>query len=203
MAITALALVSAFVEIVGTDLRLEIVEPLVLVGMFFGGTLPFLFTSLTLTAVGDAASEMVEEIRRQFREIPGILTGTGTPDHARCIAIATDAALKRMPLPALIALAAPLGVGFGFGAQALAGMLVGALLSGVLLALLLANAGAAWDNAKKYVEHGHLGGKGSPVHHACVVGDTVGDPFKDTSGPSLNILIKVLAITSLVIAPFL
>ncbi|MFT5323852.1 MAG: K(+)-stimulated pyrophosphate-energized sodium pump [Planctomycetaceae bacterium] len=202
-ALTALALVSAFVEIVGTDLRLEIVEPLVLVGMFFGGTLPFLFTSLTLTAVGDAASEMVEEIRRQFREIPGLLTGTGTPDHARCIAIATDAALKRMPLPALIALAAPLGVGFGFGAQALAGMLVGALLSGVLLALLLANAGAAWDNAKKYVEHGHLGGKGSPVHHACVVGDTVGDPFKDTSGPSLNILIKVLAITSLVIAPFL
>ena len=201
--LTALSLVSAFVEIVGTDLRLEIVEPLVLVGMFFGGTLPFLFTSLTLTAVGDAASEMVEEIRRQFREIPGILTGTGAPDHDRCIAIATDAALKRMPLPALIALAAPLGVGFGFGAQTLAGMLVGALLSGVLLALLLANAGAAWDNAKKYVEHGHLGGKGSPVHHACVVGDTVGDPFKDTSGPSLNILIKVLAITSLVIAPFL
>lgn len=202
-ALTALAVVSAFVEIVGTDLCLEIIEPLVLVGMLLGGMLPFLFSSLTLTAVGDAASEMVEEIRRQFREIPGLLTGTGTPDHARCIAIATDAALKRMPLPVLIALAAPLGVGFGLGAQALAGMLVGALLSGVLLALLLANAGAAWDNAKKYVEQGHLGGKGSPVHHACVVGDTVGDPFKDTSGPSLNILIKVLAMTSLVIAPFL
>jgi len=202
-ALTSLAVISAFVEVVGTDLRLEIIEPLVLVGMFLGGMLPFLFSSLTLTAVGDAASEMVEEIRRQFREIPGLLTGTGTPDHARCIAIATDAALKRMPLPALIALAAPLAIGFGLGAQALVGMLVGALLSGVLLALLLANAGAAWDNAKKYVEHGHLGGKGSPVHHACVVGDTVGDPFKDTSGPSLNILIKVLAITSLVIAPLL
>lgn len=202
-ALTALAVISAFVEVAGRDTQLEIVDPLVLAGMFLGGMLPFLFSSLTLTAVGEAASEMVEEIRRQFREIPGLLEGTGTPDHERCIRIATDAALKRMPLPAVIALAAPLLVGFGFGASALAGMLVGALVTGVLLALLLANAGAAWDNAKKYVEHGHLGGKGSPVHHACVVGDTVGDPFKDTSGPSLNILIKVLSITSLVIAPWL
>lgn len=202
-ALTALAVISAFVEVAGRDTRLEIVDPLVLAGMFLGGMLPFLFSSLTLTAVGEAASEMVEEIRRQFREIPGLLEGTGTPDHGRCIRIATDAALKRMPLPAVIALAAPLLVGFGFGASALAGMLVGALVTGVLLALLLANAGAAWDNAKKYVEHGHLGGKGSPIHHACVVGDTVGDPFKDTSGPSLNILIKVLSITSLVIAPWI
>lgn len=202
-ALTALAVISAFVEVVGKDTRLEVVEPLVLAGMFVGGMLPFLFSSLTLTAVGDAASEMVEEIRRQFREIHGLLEGTGSPDHARCIGIATDAALKRMPLPAVIALAAPLIVGFGFGASALAGMLVGALVTGVLLALLLANAGAAWDNAKKYVEHGHLGGKGSSAHRACVVGDTVGDPFKDTSGPSLNILIKVLSITSLVIAPWI
>lgn len=202
-ALTALAVISAFIEVAGRDTRLEIVDPLVLAGMFLGGMLPFLFSSLTLTAVGEAASEMVEEIRRQFREIPGLLEGTGTPDHGRCIRIATDAALKRMPLPAVIALAAPLLVGFGFGASALAGMLVGALVTGVLLALLLANAGAAWDNAKKYVEHGHLGGKGSPIHHACVVGDTVGDPFKDTSGPSLNILIKVLSITSLVIAPWI
>lgn len=202
-ALTALAVISAFVEVVGKDTRLEVVDPPVLAGMFLGGMLPFLFSSLTLTAVGDAASEMVEEIRRQFRETPGLLEGTGSPDHARCIGIATDAALKRMPLPAVIALTAPLIVGFGFGASALAGMLVGALVTGVLLALLLANAGAAWDNAKKYVEHGHLGGKGSSVHHACVVGDTVGDPFKDTSGPSLNILIKVLSITSLVIAPWI
>lgn len=202
-ALTALAVISAFVEVVGKDTSLEVVEPSVLAGMFLGGMLPFLFSSLTLTAVGDAASEMVEEIRRQFREIPGLLEGSGSPDHARCIGIATDAALKRMPLPAVIALAAPLIVGFGFGPSALAGMLVGALVTGVLLALLLANAGAAWDNAKKYVEHGHFGGKGSSVHHACVVGDTVGDPFKDTSGPSLNILIKVLSITSLVIAPWI
>lgn len=202
-ALTALAVINAFVEVAGIDTRLEVVEPIVLAGIFLGGMLPFLFSSLTLTAVGDAASEMVEEIRRQFREIPGLLEGTESPDHERCIDIAAGAALKRMPLPAVIALAAPLVVGFGFGASALAGMLVGALVSGVLLALLLANAGAAWDNAKKYVEHGHLGGKGSPVHHACIVGDTVGDPFKDTSGPSLNILIKVLAITSLVIAPWI
>lgn len=202
-ALTALAAVSAYVEVVKADLALLLTEPVVLVGIFIGGVLPFLFSSLTLTAVGEAASEMVEEIRRQFREIPGLLSGDAKPDHARCVGIATNAALKRMRLPALIALVAPIIVGFGFGAQALAGMLVGASLTGVLLGLLLANTGAAWDNAKKYVEQGNLGGKGSAIHHACVVGDTVGDPFKDTSGPSLNILIKVLAITSLVIAPYL
>lgn len=202
-ALTSLAVISAFVEVAGQQTRLEIVDPLLLTGMFFGGMLPFLFSSLTMTAVGEAASEMVEEIRRQFRDIPGLLEGTGSPDHGSCVRIATDAALKRMPLPAFIALAAPLLVGSGLGASALAGMLVGSLVTGVLLALLLANSGAAWDNAKKYVEQGHLGGKGSPIHHACVVGDTVGDPFKDTSGPSLNILIKVLSMTSLVIAPWL
>lgn len=202
-ALTALAVVSAFVQVVGEDVSLQITDPLVLVGMLIGGTLPFIFCALTLTAVGDAAMEMVEEIRRQFREIPGLLQGNAQPDNDRCVTIATNAALKRMPLPALIALAAPPVVGFGLGASALGGLLIGASITGVLLALLLSNAGAAWDNAKKYVEQGNLGGKGSSVHHACVVGDTVGDPFKDTSGPSLNILIKVLAITSLLIAPYL
>jgi K(+)-stimulated pyrophosphate-energized sodium pump len=175
----------------------------VLAGMFIGGMLPFLFSALTLKAVGDAANEMVEEIRRQFREIPGLMEGTAKPDHARCIKIAGGAALRRTPLPAIIALATPPTIGFLVGPEALGGLLVGAMLTGVLLAILLSNSGGAWDNAKKYVEQGNYGGKASDVHHACVIGDTVGDPFKDTSGPSLNILIKVLAITSLVIAPFL
>jgi K(+)-stimulated pyrophosphate-energized sodium pump len=156
-----------------------------------------------MTAVGDAAFDMIKEIRRQFREIPGLLEGTAKPDNARCIDIATQAALKRMVLPGVIAVTAPVVVGFGIGPQALGGMLGGALLGGVLLAITMSNAGGAWDNAKKYVEKGNLGGKGSDVHKACVVGDTVGDPFKDTSGPSMNILINVLAIVSLVIAPLL
>ena len=157
----------------------------------------------SMTAVGDAAFEMIKEIRRQFREIPGLLEGTGKPDNARCIDIATTAALKKMVLPGVLAVAAPPVVGFTLGAEALGGMLGGALLAGVLMALMMANAGGAWDNAKKFVEKGNLGGKGSDVHKACVVGDTVGDPFKDTSGPSMNILINVLAIVSLVIAPLL
>jgi K(+)-stimulated pyrophosphate-energized sodium pump len=156
-----------------------------------------------MTAVGQAAFTMINEIRRQFREIPGLLEGTAKPDTARCVDIATTAALQKMILPALIAIGAPPLVGFTLGAEALGGMLGGALPAGVLLALMMANSGGAWDNAKKYVEKGHHGGKGSETHAATVVGDTVGDPFKDTSGPSMNILINVMAIVSLTIAPLL
>ena len=156
-----------------------------------------------MTAVGDAAFEMIQEIRRQFREIPGLMEGEADPDSARCVDIATTAALKKMILPGIIAVGAPMVVGFVLGAEALGGMLGGALLACVLLALMMANAGGAWDNAKKHVEKGNFGGKGSDVHKAAVVGDTVGDPFKDTSGPSMNILINVMAIVSLVIAPLL
>jgi K(+)-stimulated pyrophosphate-energized sodium pump len=176
---------------------------MVLIGLFIGGLLPYLFSALTMTAVGQAASEMVEEIRRQFRDIPGLRTGQAEPDNTRCMTIATNAALRRMIGPGLLAVVIPPVVGFSLGAYALGGLIGGALLSGVLLALMMANAGGAWDNAKKYVEKGNLGGKGSPTHNACIVGDTVGDPFKDTSGPSLNILIKLMAIVSLVLAPYL
>ena len=205
-ALTSLALISAYAHVISlrtVDFQLVVTDPIVLIGMFIGSLLPFLFSALTMTAVGEAASEMILEIRRQFDEITGLLEGKAKPDYAKCTAIATNAALKRMLLPVLIAVLTPLFVGFVLGPYALGGMLVGALLSGVSLALMMANAGGAWDNAKKYVERGNLGGKGSPVHDACVVGDTVGDPFKDTSGPSLNILIKVLAISSLVMAPYL
>ena len=156
-----------------------------------------------MTAVGDAAMEMIEEIRRQFREIKGLMEGEADPDHTKCVDIATQAALKKMIGPGAIAIAMPFVVGFGLGAESLGGMLAGALLGCVLMALMMANAGGAWDNAKKYVEKGNFGGKGSEVHAAAVVGDTVGDPFKDTSGPSMNILINVMAIVSLVIAPLL
>ncbi|HEC20153.1 MAG TPA: sodium-translocating pyrophosphatase [Gammaproteobacteria bacterium] len=205
-ALAALAIIAAFVEVVSShvaDFNLQLNNPHVLAGMFIGGIFPLLVSSLTMTAVGDAAFEMIHEIRRQFREIPGIMEGTGKPDTARCVDIATTAALKKMVLPGVLAVAAPPVVGFGLGAEALGGMLGGALVAGVLMALMMANAGGAWDNAKKYVEKGNLGGKGSEVHKACVVGDTVGDPFKDTSGPAMNILINVLAIVSLVIAPLL
>lgn len=205
-ALAALAIIAAFVETLHStkpDFALELSDPMVLVGMFIGGTLPFLIASITMTAVGDAAMEMIEEIRRQFREIKGLMEGEADPDHAKCIDIATKAALKKMILPGVIAIAMPAVVGFGLGAESLGGMLAGALLGCVLLALMMANAGGAWDNAKKYVEKGNLGGKGSDVHAAAVVGDTVGDPFKDTSGPAMNILINVMAIVSLVIAPLL
>jgi len=205
-ALAALAIVSAFIATVRLqipDFELQVSDPLVLVGLFVGGLLPFLFSALTMTAVGDAAAEIVEEIRRQFRTIPGLLEGTASPDNLRCTEIASRSALKRMIVPGLMAAAAPLIVGFVLGPRALGGLLGGSILTGVLLALLMANAGAAWDNAKKYIEKGHLGGKGSPAHNASIVGDTVGDPFKDTSGPSLNILIKVMAILSLLIAPWL
>ena len=206
VALAALAIITAFVETIGArlpDFQLLLTNPDVLIGMFIGGLLPFLIASITMTAVGDAAFEMIKEIRRQFREIPGLLEGTGKPDTARCVDIATSAALKKMVIPGVIAVAAPPVIGFGIGPEALGGLLGGALVSCVLLALTMANAGGAWDNAKKWIEKGNLGGKGSEAHKAAVVGDTVGDPFKDTSGPSMNILINVMAIVSLVIAPLL
>ena len=205
-ALAALAIIAAFVETMHyrhEDFALELSNPQVLVGIFIGGVLPFLIASITMTAVGDAAMEMIDEIRRQFREIPGLMEGNADPDSAKCVDIATKAALKKMIIPGAIAIAMPFLVGFGLGGESLGGMLAGALLGCVLLALMMANAGGAWDNAKKYVEKGNLGGKGSEVHAAAVVGDTVGDPFKDTSGPSMNILINVMAIVSLVIAPLL
>ncbi|MEK9585528.1 MAG: sodium-translocating pyrophosphatase [Halieaceae bacterium] len=205
-ALAALAIIAAFVETVtinNPDFDLQLSDPQVLIGMFIGGTIPFLIASITMTAVGEAAFDMINEIRRQFREIPGLLEGNAEPDTARCVDIATTAALKRMVVPGAIAVLAPVVVGFGLGATSLGGMLAGGLLGCVLMALMMANAGGAWDNAKKYIEKGNLGGKGSDTHAAAVVGDTVGDPFKDTSGPSMNILINVMAIVSLVIAPLL
>jgi len=205
-ALAALTIIAAFIETMHAsiaDFELSLGDPMVLMGLLIGGAIPFAIASITMTAVGDAAFDMITEIRRQFREIPGLLEGTAKPDTARCVDIATTAALKRMILPGVIAVAAPVVVGFGISPQALGGMLGGALLGCVLLALTMANAGGAWDNAKKYVEKGNLGGKGSEVHAATVVGDTVGDPFKDTSGPAMNILINVMAIVSLVIAPLL
>ena len=209
-ALAALAIITAYTETVsanyaamGMNFILELNSADVLIGLFIGGTIPFLIASLTMTAVGDAAFEMIEEVRRQFKEIKGLLEGKAEPDTARCVDIATTAALKKMILPGVIAVAAPVVVGFLIGPEALGGMLGGALLGCVLMALMMANAGGAWDNAKKYVEKGNLGGKGTDVHAATVVGDTVGDPFKDTSGPAMNILINVMAIVSLVIAPLL
>ena len=205
-ALAALAIISAYSEVVSLknpEFSLALTQPVVLVGMFIGACIPFLIASITMTAVGDAAFEMINEIRRQFREITGLMEGTADPDSERCVEIATEAALKKMMLPGVIAVSMPVIIGLGLGAEALGGMLAGGLLCCVSLALMMANAGGAWDNAKKYVEKGHLGGKGSDTHAAVVVGDTVGDPFKDTSGPSMNILINVMAIVSLVIAPLL
>ena len=205
-ALAALAIIAAYVETVTANIpgfTLSLNNPHVLIGLFIGGVLPFTIGAMTMTAVGDAAFEMIHEIRRQFREIDGLLEGTAEPDTARCVDIATTAALKKMIPPGVLAISAPWVIGFGIGPEALGGMLAGALLGCVLLALMMANAGGAWDNAKKYIEKGNLGGKGSEVHAAAVVGDTVGDPFKDTSGPSMNILINVMAIVSLVIAPLL
>jgi len=205
-ALAALAIIAAYVETISLHMphfTLHIGDPDVLIGLFIGGLIPFLIASITMTAVGDAAMDMIQEIRRQFREIPGLLEGKAEPDTEKCVDIATSAALRRMLLPGTIAVLVPPVVGFGLGPAALGGTLGGGLLGCVLLALTMANAGGAWDNAKKYVEKGNLGGKGSAVHAAAVVGDTVGDPFKDTSGPSMNILINVMAIVSLVIAPLL
>ncbi len=205
-ALAALAIISAFQETMlhhDPSFSLALNSPIVLMGLFIGGIIPYLIAALTMTAVGDAAMEMITEIRRQFKEISGLLEGKAEPDSDRCVDIATTAALKKMILPGVIAVSAPPLVGFLLSAEALGGMLAGALLTAVLLALKMANAGGAWDNAKKHVEKGHHGGKGSDTHTATVVGDTVGDPYKDTSGPSMNILINVMAIVSLVIAPLL
>ena len=205
-ALAALALISAYIEKISMsnpDFVLAINDPLVLSGMFLGGIFPFLVSSMTMTAVGDAAFDMIKEIRRQFKEIPGLLEGKAKPDTAKCVDIATQAALRKMILPGSLAVLAPVVVGFILGPKALGGMLGGALICCVMMALMMSNAGGAWDNAKKYVEKGNFGGKGSDVHKAAVVGDTVGDPLKDTSGPSMNILINVMAIVSLVIAPLL
>jgi K(+)-stimulated pyrophosphate-energized sodium pump len=204
--LAALAIIAAFIQVISSQVpgfSLDIGNPKVLMGMFLGGIFPFVVSAMTMRAVGDAAFDMIKEIRRQFKDIPGLMEGTAEPDSKKCVDIATKAALKRMMGPGALAVVAPVVVGFGLGAAALGGMLGGALISCVLLALTMANAGGAWDNAKKYVEKGNLGGKGSDVHKAAVVGDTVGDPFKDTSGPAMNILINVMAIVSLVIAPLL
>ena len=182
-------------------------DPQVVIGLLIGGALPFVVAAMTMTSVGKAAGEMVEEIRRQFREIPGLLEGKEgvKPDSQKCVDISTKAALKEMVAPGVVAVAAPVVVGYLLGASALGGMLAGSLVTGVLLALFMANAGGAWDNAKKAIEQGHIEGaaKGDDAHNAAVVGDTIGDPFKDTSGPSLNILIKLMSIVSVVIAGML
>lgn len=199
-ALTALALFAAYAEVTQLS-AISLLNPIVIVGLFIGAMLPFLFSALTMKSVGKAAFEMIEEVRRQFKEDKGIMEGTTKPDYARCVDISTTAALKEMVAPGLIAIVAPLAVGLLLGTEALGGMLGGSLSSGVLLAIMMANAGGAWDNAKKYIEGGVHGGKGSVAHMAAVVGDTVGDPFKDTSGPSINILIKLMTIVSLVFAP--
>ena len=197
---TALALFASYASVTQLEL-ISLLDPIVIIGLFIGAMLPFLFSAMTMNSVGKAANQMIEEVRRQFRSDKGIMEGTSKPDYANCVDISTKAALKEMIMPGIMAILAPLAVGIVLGTQALGGMLAGSLSSGVLLAIMMANAGGAWDNAKKYIEEGHYGGKGSDPHKAAVVGDTVGDPFKDTSGPSINILIKLMTIVSLVFAP--
>ena len=201
-ALTALALFLGYTQAVGLK-AIDIMNPMVVVGLFIGGVLPFLFSALTMSAVGNAAFEMVEEVRRQFKKIKGLMQGKAKPDYERCIHISTEAALKQMILPSLLAILVPIATGIVLGAEALGGLLAGAIVTGFLMAVMMANAGGAWDNAKKYIEAGHFGGKGSDAHKAAVVGDTVGDPQKDTSGPALNILIKLMSIVSLVFAPLI
>lgn len=198
-ALTALALFVSYAAAVNLKM-IDILDPKVMVGLFIGGMLPFLFSALTMEAVGKAANQMIDEVRRQFKTIPGIMEGTGKPEYAKCVDISTTAALKEMVIPGILAVAVPIAMGL-YDKGALGGLLAGALVTGVLLAIMMANAGGAWDNAKKYVESGEHGGKGSDAHIATVVGDTVGDPFKDTAGPSMNILIKLMTIVSLVFAP--
>jgi K(+)-stimulated pyrophosphate-energized sodium pump len=205
-ALTALALIAAYREQVllhGKEMTLSLMNPNVLVGLFIGGMLPFLFCSMTMRAVGRAAGKIVLEVRRQFKEIAGLMEGRAKPDYTRCVTIATAAAQKEMVIPSLMAIVVPIGVGILVGIEAEAGLLTGALVSGFVLAVMMANSGGAWDNAKKYIEEGHHGGKGSGAHKASVVGDTVGDPFKDTAGPSLNILIKLMSMVSIVFASFI
>ncbi len=201
-ALTALALFVSYAEAVKLfDTGINILDYKVIVGLFIGGMLPFFFSSLTMDSVSKAAYKMIEEVRRQFRTIPGILEGTGKPDYTSCVAISTQAALHEMLVPGILSVIAPMVVGILLGTAALGGLLAGALVTGVLMALFMSNAGGAWDNAKKYIEDGNHGGKGSEAHRAAVVGDTVGDPFKDTSGPSINILIKLMTVVALVFAP--
>ena len=201
-ALTSLALMAAYAQAVDLS-ALDLLSVTTLVGLLIGAMLPSLFASMTMKAVGRAAYHMVNEVRRQFREIPGIMEGSGRPDYARCVDLSTRGALREMILPGIMAVAVPLLVGFLLGAEALGGLLIGAVGAGFILAITMANAGGTWDNAKKYIELGHYGGKGSEPHKAAVEGDLVGDPFKDTSGPSLNILLKLMAIVSLVFAPVL
>ena len=199
-ALTALALFVAYAAV--SNLKaIDLLNPIVVVGLFIGSMLPFLFSAMTMNSVGKAANQMIEEVRRQFREDKGIMAGTSKPDYKRCVSISTGAALKEMIMPGVMAIIAPIAVGIILGPAALGGMLAGSLAAGVLLAIMMANAGGAWDNAKKYIEGGAYGGKGSETHKAAVVGDTVGDPFKDTSGPSINILIKLMTIIAVVFAP--
>jgi K(+)-stimulated pyrophosphate-energized sodium pump len=197
--LTALALMAAYAQAAGIE-TLNLLDPVMLGGLIIGAMLPYLFAALTMTAVGKSAMAIVLEVRRQFKEIPGIMEGTGDPDYKTCVEISTKAALREMIVPGVLAVVVPVAVGLLLGADALAGLLIGATASGFMLAVMMANSGGAWDNAKKWIETGELGGKGSPEHKAAVVGDTVGDPFKDTSGPALNILIKLMSIVSLVFA---
>ena len=199
-ALTALALFVSYAEAVKLTV-IDVMDPMVVIGIFIGAMLPFLFSAMTMESVSKAAYKMIEEVRRQFKAIPGILQGKNEPDYKSCVAISTNAALKEMMLPGIMAVVAPIIVGLLLGTSALGGMLVGSLATGVLMAIFMANSGGAWDNAKKYIEGGKHGGKGSEAHKAAVVGDTVGDPFKDTSGPSINILIKLMTIIALVFAP--
>jgi K(+)-stimulated pyrophosphate-energized sodium pump len=205
-ALTALALFQSFIVAAGLSNdpeALSIASAKTLAGMFIGGMLPFLFASLTMVAVGRAANSMIEEVRRQFKTIPGIMEGKAEPEYARCVAISTKGAIREMIFPGLLAVAAPVFIGWSMGLPALGGMLAGATVTGVLMAIFMANAGGAWDNAKKYIESGQHGGKGSDAHKAAVVGDTVGDPFKDTAGPALNILIKLMCVVAVIVAPLL
>jgi K(+)-stimulated pyrophosphate-energized sodium pump len=214
-ALTALALFAAFQEASGRAvlantvpenfdmdlLTLGLDNPRVLIGLLIGGMLPFVFSALTMNAVGRAAFRMIEEVRRQFRTIPGLMEGKADPDSEKCVAIATSAAIKEMIIPGILAVTAPVAVGMLLGVSALGGLLAGSLLAGILMAIMMANAGGAWDNAKKYIEDGHHGGKGSEAHKAAVIGDTVGDPFKDTSGPALNILVKLMSVVAVIVVP--
>lgn len=199
---TALALFVAYAQTVKLG-AIDAQQPDVIAGMFIGGMIPFLFCARAMQAVGHAAFKVVEEVRRQFKEIPGLMEGKAKPDYAKCVDITTSHALKQMVLPSLMAVIVPLVIGIFISPAALGGLLVGSLVSGVPLAIFLANAGGAWDNAKKYIEAGNMGGKGSDPHKAAVIGDTVGDPFKDTAGPSLNILLKLMAVVALVFAPLI
>ncbi|WP_027623764.1 sodium-translocating pyrophosphatase [Clostridium lundense] len=201
-ALTALALFASYAQAVELK-SIDLLNPITLVGVFIGGVLPFLFGALTMESVGKAANEMIEEVRRQFKNIPGLMEGKAKPDYKKCVDISTAAAIREMILPGILAIIVPIGVGILIGKEALGGLIGGAVVTGVLVAILMANAGGAWDNAKKYIEGGTHGGKGSFAHKAAVVGDTVGDPFKDTSGPSMNILIKLMTIVSLVFAPII